>query len=117
VEVQRGWWVAKAGDPVDTKVPRRRGRDAAGVADWRTRRRECKRSGSTSQTWEGCRRGRSGVRPLRQPVGITLLKNSQKMNPEHFGWKGGTLWRRSRPARDHSDASAFDQSDQRSLDG
>ena len=39
------------------------------------------RPGLISQTLEGCRRGRSGVRPLRQPVATRLLKISQKMNP------------------------------------
>ena len=61
------------------------------------RRRKRKRSGLISQTLEGCRRGRSGVRPLRQPVGPRLLKNSQKMNPEHVGRKSGTLCHRTSP--------------------
>src|SRR5688500_6609563 len=44
-----------------------------------------KRPGLISQTLEGCRRGRSGVRPLRQPVATRLLKIPQKMNPKNFG--------------------------------
>jgi len=44
-----------------------------------------KRPGLISQTLEGCRRGRSGVRPLRQPVATRLLKIPQKMNPKIFG--------------------------------
>ena len=54
-----------------------------------------KRPGLISRTLEGCRRGRSGVRPLRQPVATRLLKISQKMNPKHFGGKSGTLRRRT----------------------
>jgi hypothetical protein len=53
------------------------------------------RPGLISQTLEGCRRGRSGVRPLRQPVATRLLKISQKMNPKHFEGRPGTLCRRS----------------------
>jgi hypothetical protein len=52
-----------------------------------------------SQTLEGCRRGRSGVRPLRQPVPPTLLKNSQKMNPAHSRIHRSTLRDRAHPYR------------------
>ena len=44
-----------------------------------------KRPGLISRTLEGCRRGRSGVRPLRQPVATRLLKIPQKMNPKNIG--------------------------------
>jgi hypothetical protein len=67
--------------------------DRGGKALFPSTRPETKTVWLISQTLEGCRRGRSGVRPLRQPVRPRLLKNSQKMNPEHLEGKSGTLRR------------------------
>jgi hypothetical protein len=82
------------------------------------RRKHEKGPGLISRTLGGCRRGRSGVRPLRQPVATRLLKISQKMNPKHFGGKSGRLRRRNPvPAScDPSETSSFDETDQRRLD-
>jgi hypothetical protein len=69
----------------------------------------------TLEPWGGCRRGRSGVRPLRQPVRPTLLNNSKKMNPKHFRSICAIV--RHPRTRCTQKSSALDETDQGRLHG